>query len=754
MSIKNLNILINDTAVAATNLNIERTEDSNPVLKYNGADDEYQAIMASELSFNMLVPDAIDGKFLHLFTGNETRFEVQLENADTEEIIWQGFLLPDIYSEPYENGCFFVQFTATDGIGRLKNKYLPNSFYTEIKTLPQIIGACLAETGLNFNTVIAPAITNAAKDLKVSDIEIDTTIYLEDDKEVDAYTILEGVLTTMGCKLFTYGARWYVIGINRTNDATLNVEVYNAAGVEIEGENTLIRNEIAVVFKDIPVITAVPPFKTVALDWDKDTTDLVLPEDIVYQLPLNYGYYSSVPRYWQKTGNTDFQYRLSSPSYVSPIDRLEYIFTEETPVSLETDPFVFSMYETVSLANIESNYVDLIAPVFVEGSYGVQQTLDVEINALFYVEEAYLDGVTDGDFARVLLYEVLLGDEILVSNKAVFDNEEAYDFELSAGKEINIAFIGTSIVKEISAKVTIKNIPINKNGYVNVKLHPLITTPGINEFASYLFFTDLNVTYNTSENEKGFTKKRNIDFTTLKDITVPFGGDRSDLTFNKLLINKDVSLGSYQYVIPAADVTVPVVDYLQYTFSRQGFDAETGDLTYVDVVETILFLSEASYNYLSKNKENVFIKRGVSGDFEVLTDFVLSFTELRGFVLSQYDAVNPFLLEDDLYVKVTEETITEVDDNYLRVAWKQYGTDENINYLDALAKVYHSTIKTTKFKIEGEVFGIYSPLDLLQFNYLKARNFNATNLTLNLSQGISSAVLVESVNQTITDYET
>jgi hypothetical protein len=34
-----------------------------------------------------------------------------------------GYITPDMYSEPYKNGVF-VNFTATDGLGRLKGKNL------------------------------------------------------------------------------------------------------------------------------------------------------------------------------------------------------------------------------------------------------------------------------------------------------------------------------------------------------------------------------------------------------------------------------------------------------------------------------------------------------------------------------------------------------------------------------------------------------------------------------------------------------
>ena len=153
-------------------------------LTYNGGDDEFQPIIASQLTFNILVDDASDAKFIHLLTGNETRYEVLLEDEDLNQVLWQGHLLPDQYSEPYENGSLFVQFTATDGLGRLKNKYLDDTFYRELKPIPEIIAACLKLTGNSFNTIMAPAITNAAATIIERDKELKTTLFLDNKKKL------------------------------------------------------------------------------------------------------------------------------------------------------------------------------------------------------------------------------------------------------------------------------------------------------------------------------------------------------------------------------------------------------------------------------------------------------------------------------------------------------------------------------------------------------------------------------------------
>ena len=741
MSINKLNILINDTTGLVGTDIFKRTERSNPHLVYSGGDTEFQPIVASQLNFNILVEDAEDAKFLHLFTGDETRYEVQLEDDETETIYWQGFLLPGLYQEPYDNGSFFVSFTATDGLARLKNKYLSSDFYKDLKNIPQILGECLSLTGLNFNTIIAPAITNAAATITTKDIEIDTTNFISDNKKQDAYTILEGLLTTMGCRLFQWQEKWYVVGINRCNTEEVYCEFYAPSGSSYIADGIVSFNRTikSIAFESTPQITAIPPIKTVEINWSKETTTNVLPTDVVYQIPLNEGYTDAVPRYWQQIGS-GWDMLLTGQSYFGYTVQL-FTFTSQSPY-LVNDPFYLSLTDSVAAASIESNYAILQSGTYITGAVGLDKTIDVSIKFIIWYEEDVSDAVANGDFSQKVLYEILLDSTILASNKAAFDTDGIYDYEF------NIS--GASKYK-VEGSLTIKDLVVNKSGELNVKLHPVITMASATSIKR-IIYTDLEVTYNNaSEEEETFTKSRNIDFTTSTEITVPFGGDRSDLTYNNIKVSEFVTFTPYDIEITAEDVAIQKESYLYYSYNPTLFAYYSGPTT---VWEMVIELSDVSYNYLNKYRDYIYVKRAATGAFELLTDYFLYESTVRGYVLTQVDVANPILEADELYVRIPSQTITETNRNYLRAAWKRYNVVENVDYLEALARVYHSTIRSTKFKIEGTVFGLITPLDILQFNYLNAKNYNAVTLDLNLSEGQTNVVLIESVNKEITDYET
>jgi len=141
-----------DTTSPLTQIVVENASASGIVLNWNGGDTKDEtAIVSSELNFDMLTKTADDAAFINFFTGDEHRFKVMIKDSVDDAIIWQGYVLPDLYSEPYKNVCFFVSFTATDGLGRLKGKYLPEEYYSREKSLIDIYCQILKLTGIELD---------------------------------------------------------------------------------------------------------------------------------------------------------------------------------------------------------------------------------------------------------------------------------------------------------------------------------------------------------------------------------------------------------------------------------------------------------------------------------------------------------------------------------------------------------------------------------------------------------------------------
>jgi len=174
---------------------------SGIALEWKGGDSkDDMIIVGSNLKFDMLTVDDTDAAFVEFFTGDEHRFKTQVKSSVDDSIVWQGYILPDLYSEPYKNGKFFVSFTAVDGLGRLKGKFLPGEYYSKEKSVIDIYCQILRLTGLDLELYFAPAIENFVNK-NWHTIYIDTESFIDNKKKKDAYAIFETLLsdTLCGC---------------------------------------------------------------------------------------------------------------------------------------------------------------------------------------------------------------------------------------------------------------------------------------------------------------------------------------------------------------------------------------------------------------------------------------------------------------------------------------------------------------------------------------------------------------------------
>lgn len=257
-----------DTISPITQLVLEDASASGIVLKWNGGDTKDEmAIVSSEFNFDMLTKTAKDAAFINFFTGDEHRFKVLVKNSADDSVVWQGYILPDLYSEPYKNGCFFVSFTASDGLGRLKGKYLPDEYYSREKSLIAIFCQCLLLTGLEMDLYFNPAIENFInKDWNA--IYIDTATFIEGSKKQEAYSILETLLKDTLCVCYQADNRWYIEGINTRHVRQVVYKIYDTTGTLF---GTLIYDRV---LKDItalvtPVFTIIPPYNEIAITHKK-----------------------------------------------------------------------------------------------------------------------------------------------------------------------------------------------------------------------------------------------------------------------------------------------------------------------------------------------------------------------------------------------------------------------------------------------------------------------------------------------------
>jgi hypothetical protein len=257
-----------DTTSPLTKLVLEDASASGIVLKWNGGDSKDEmAIVSSEFNFDMLTKTAEDAAFIEFFTGDEHRYKVLVKNYVGDSVVWQGYILPDLYSEPYKNVCFFVSFTATDGLGRLKGKYLPDEYYSREKSLIDIFCQCLKLTGLELDLYFNPAIENFTnKDWNT--IYVDTADFLNKEKKQDAYKILQTLLEDTLCVCYQADNRWYIEGINTRHLRKVTYKVYDVDGQFVSNVvyNRLLKQITPLV---TPTVTIIPPYNEITITHPK-----------------------------------------------------------------------------------------------------------------------------------------------------------------------------------------------------------------------------------------------------------------------------------------------------------------------------------------------------------------------------------------------------------------------------------------------------------------------------------------------------
>jgi hypothetical protein len=257
-----------DTTSPLIKVVVENASASGIVLKWNGGDKKDEmAIVTSEFNFDMLSKTAQDAAFIGFFTGDENKYKVVLKNSVDNAVVWTGYVLPDLYSEPYKNGCFFVSFTASDGLGRLKGKYLPDNYYNQEKSLIDIYCQILKLTGIDLNLYFNPAIENFTnKDWNT--IYINTASFIDGKKKLDAFAILETLLQDTLCVCYQADNRWNIEGINTRNVRKVTYKIYNPSGVFVSTfvYDRLLKNITAL---PTPTITIIPPYNEITINHKK-----------------------------------------------------------------------------------------------------------------------------------------------------------------------------------------------------------------------------------------------------------------------------------------------------------------------------------------------------------------------------------------------------------------------------------------------------------------------------------------------------
>ena len=756
-NIQCFNIRIVDTLESNRTLLFEDTQIESPHLIYNGQDDKFANLNTSELHFNMLVKTNDEAVFFHLFTGSEVRFKVILEDvtdAQNTVIKWTGFLLPEQFSEPFTHSNFFVEFVATDGIGRLKAENLSPEYYQDNKSVLEVINRCLFRTGLNFPILFAPAIQNAGFEIDYLDLEVNTASYIDEDDKKPVYDILLAVLKSIGCKLFQYKEQWLVVGINRINDVEITFYKYvNSAILKLEyvEDVTIERQIIKKRFLETPLISVVPLLKKMTTTWSAEHSDFLIPEDVIGYYPDNLAddvAFVDV-KYWEMVTSKLSSVQTLVPKYsghshFSVADELE----EAILVLYIEDGKIFGENTPVLVSDLPTNYIQLKDTFFVKGSSDEARfcTLKIEheSKARFTTSsaeiQAKLDDEADYTFNNSFCFAIVRKDYLWqpdADSEIVFSN--FYDTSVALEDRVN-DFKVSLYQGYLKATLEINKLLLVKDGFYNLRV---FSVPSNTLLYSYSLLKSVVFTIEQEEDEK-IINERNIQFTTSHNLDVFHSGfemktSTKAFSFSTELQNKIIA----DLVLPLEVLVAPLF-YAIEPYYFQGFLLGT---------KIVVGLSDEDY-FKVKNGYKVYIKKNGSSLVELLNEFSISVSDNPaegGKVLIQLvsDIVTPsevFIEENDqLYLRTNSDVSQSVNyPEFWLNKWRRNGATESITYLEALNRIYLGCLFEYNFRIAGSFLGFLLPFDLVDFNFKGTRRYNPVILDLNLTEGTTEVTLIES----------
>lgn len=154
----------------------------------------------------------VDGEFSEFYTTNPREFKVEVFRWNT--VVFTGFIVTEIFSEPLIAPPYDVSINAVDGLSELKMvDFTPTGSQKIITHLKNI----LDQTGMSYAL-------NIVSDLRFGagtslDFVRYATINLDYMEGKTCYEVLEYLMDTLHATVFLYSSSWCIV---RENDVTVN----------------------------------------------------------------------------------------------------------------------------------------------------------------------------------------------------------------------------------------------------------------------------------------------------------------------------------------------------------------------------------------------------------------------------------------------------------------------------------------------------------------------------------------------------
>lgn len=662
-------------------------------LNYAGGDDKMLNIIGSDLSFTMEVTDFSDAFFKHLYTYDERRYWVTMNNADTGELIWQGFLLPEQYDEPYTSGAFFVKFVAADGLGALKFQYLPDDLYEKEITISQAVAQCLKLTGLVADIFVCPAITNVSGK-RWDEMYIDARKYVNDKGEKEhAYSILSEILADSLCCIFQENGNWYVYGFNKRTLLAGEYWQFDDQGIFkqiVPFQKAVLNNT----FLGVPRIRVNTPRRVI--EARHDLVDNAIDES-TYKI-TNPGYALAVPLdlFNQKWAFTDIDFRpkFNSNNGRVFLDAFEAVHNPNDHIQIRRELLLIAGEKVQWDFEFKSEY---------SGGFASGKTVD----QLFI----------DGDWDKIVVYDIFYTDPATGNEVLLYSNQN--------GATAGDARYQIKFDRDRNAALSIQMIA-PATAYYNIRFYRLFTN-GVDIKTDKVFINKLSLSVIASDDEKIYRDEIPQAYTQGIDVQLGMHDDLKDFD-NIIRLDRLGPTGAQYYQLNLNGIP---------TFERDG--------------KHYLAVQLSTALYVQEHPETVYM----NGDNIRVIDVVFDFPNNFEYAI-EYDAdlLGRVIITENEGMVVQLRKFAEIPSNLPE--WVQWADDVYQNsykrYGAAVVEVLRNLYQTPHPRISANVQGFVFMRDLINFNYDGPKVFYPTDVSIALDDNITSLQLSQNMyGQAVTD---
>ena len=658
---------------------IEPAKKSSVQLSFSGGDDKIQTIIGSTCTAQILDPESLDGKFSYFYTSDETRWRTQIwfvdpDDSSRDRLFWQGHIMPEQYEEPYTSDNLFVKTLATDGLGRLKGKYMDDIYYEQEHSVMDYISHLLELSGNTLDLYFAPAIINKSQPLW-HNIYVSGSCFRESEKKETAYKVLESLLENLQCVLYQDWGNWFMVGYNIQPIESYLYHHYIENVYQGEIEITRVPQDVKPVQLDTPTVGIRTPYKEITVTTPIQET--AFSEELVEQ--SRDGWVLPAPLDTLNVGERLLFRRWLVEGYNFTGDA-----TGWTPIVRPKDgklniAFPNGVYD-------ETKYLRLDSKLFVVKGQKIKIDFDFEFP------------LDLGDNVRIrvdFIVDDLNGNSTVVTQEVRFDSDTLPDDT------------------EHEDQLT-KEFVVGHNGYLDVRIYKPTATTTVLVLMKLRSLTIEDVDY---EEVYTVTNVINEDYSIIEDVDLTLGDDvkGGDCTF-RLEKLEDRSVDFYTKDLDIKSVFVfdsvhyVVLDLRELFFVKDypnNIEVQQGGAGAI----VALVIDEVVFNF-EQGEQMVF-----AYDPDVL-----------GFTIATTDVLQ-CKVKDYVYPVGDREPWQEWYDGVYNLLPKRYA--------DIVGSIRRNLYLDPHLYLDVSLLGIYTFSTLISFNYKGDKTFYPLNITLDLDTGVT-----------------